>query len=210
MEKVIKYLREISVVVIGVAVTLFASYRITDGNEKRDTALYLDAVRSELEENAESFDLYAKRLQKSVRYAEYIQSHDEKSLNQDTIYSYYYTSPDDGIGWGMIHSEIIYSKNAFEMFKISGAMRQIVDKELLMSICGTYDKMENVQLLLNLCYQRKGEEATREWYLKADGKRIAVPMKFFYGYDLPSWMEQNCRQASKTIRETLLKLEKSK
>ena len=209
MKKIGKYLREISVVVIGVAITLSASYWITNRNENRDMALYLNAIKLELENNAASFDGYAKELHKSVEYANYVQTHDEKSINQDTI-DYYMSSSDGGIGWGMIQSSIIYSKNAFEMFKVSGAMRQMVDKELLMSICGTYSKMENVQLLLDLCYQRKGEEAMREWYLRADGKQITVPMKIFYGGDLPSAMIRNCEMAAGMIREALSKLEESK
>ena len=209
MKKTGKYLREISVVVIGVAITLSASYWITNRNENRDMALYLNAIKLELENNAKNFDYCAKMLHKSTKYANYIQSHDEKSINQDSIDYYMYTTK-DGIGWGTLQSEIIYSKNAFEMFKVSGAMRQIVDKELLMSICGTYSKMENVQLLLDLCYQRKGEEATREFYLRVDGKQITMPMKLFYSYDLPEWMEKNCMQAAEMIRETLSKLEESK
>ena len=39
-----KYLREISVVVIGVAITLSVSYWIGVKNEKRDMALHLRAI----------------------------------------------------------------------------------------------------------------------------------------------------------------------
>jgi hypothetical protein len=53
MKKIGKYLREISVVVIGVAVTLSASYWLGVKSEKRDIALHLHAIKMELEENAQ-------------------------------------------------------------------------------------------------------------------------------------------------------------
>ena len=47
IEKIGKYLREISVVVIGVAITLFASFLLTNSNEKKDIALYLSSLKME-------------------------------------------------------------------------------------------------------------------------------------------------------------------
>jgi choline kinase len=207
MKKIGKYLREISVVVIGVAITLSISYMITNRNEKRDLALYLNAIKIELEENANSFDYHAKMLQKSVRYAEYIRSHDEKSINQDSIW--YYGHSMDGFGYALIQSDIVFSKNAFEMFKASGAMRLLIDKELLIYISGTYNTMENIQIFLDMCFQYKREESTREWYLQADGKHITIPMRRFYSGDLPFHMARNCAEMSELIKETLSKLEKT-
>ena len=209
MAKISNYLREISVVVIGVAITLSVSVWINNRNEKRNLVLYLNALKLELEGNAESFDDYAKWLQKSVRYANYIRSNDEKSLNQDTI-AFYRQSDNSGCGWGNIQSNTIVITNAFEMFKTSGAMLQVEDKKLLMFIWGVYSEMENVQSFLDMCFQRKNEESTKEWYLKADGKPVAVPMQFFYSSSLPYAMVRNCEQVSEMIRETISKLEESK
>ena len=209
MKDIGQYFRELSVVVIGVAITLSASNWITNRNEKRNLAGYLNAIKMELEENAVSFETRAKLFQKSLKYANYIQSHDEKSINQDTI-NYYAQSNEDGIGWGLIQSQIIFSKNAFEMFKTSGAMRKVDDKELMISISGTYIAMENVQIFLDMCFQRKAEESTRDWYQIAEGKHIVIPMKLFYSQDLPYHMAQNCTLTSELIKETLSKLEQTK
>ena len=48
IKKIGKFVREISVIVIGVAITLSASYWLSDRNEKRDMALYLTAIKMEL------------------------------------------------------------------------------------------------------------------------------------------------------------------
>ena len=51
MSKFGKFDREVSVVVIGVAITLTATLWINKKNEKRDMALYLNAMKIELDEN---------------------------------------------------------------------------------------------------------------------------------------------------------------
>ena len=209
MKKIGKYIRELSIVVIGVAITLSASNWISSISERKNLALYLNTLKIELEENAKSFDHYAIQLQKSVRYANYIQSNDEKSINQDTII-YYARSDNDGLGWAIIQPQTIFNKNAFEMFKTSGSMSQVDNKELLMSIWGVYGYMENIQLFLDMCFQRKGEEVTKEWYLRKEGKQIIVPMQFFYSTDLPHQMALNCERVSEKIKEVVSKLEKTK
>jgi len=123
IRKIGKYLREISVVVIGVAITLSASYWISQRGEKRDLKLYLNAIKLELEENIETLEGAIEDLKPSVRYSNYLGSVDAKSINSDSIDSY-----------GDVFTVLkMYSfqTNAFEMFKNSGHMRLIDDKELL-------------------------------------------------------------------------------
>ena len=208
MSKVGNYLREISVVVIGVAITLSLTFWISNSNERKNLSLYLNALKLELEGNAENFDWYAKWLQKSVRYSKYIWSHDEKSLNKDTIN--YYRHSEDGFGWGSIQSLTVYEKNAFEMFKTSGAMRQANDKELLMAIWRVYSKMENVQLFLDICYQMKRDEVMKEIQFQAIGKTSDVPIQSFFSIGIPNEMQIECKKASKMIKEVIIKLDESK
>jgi hypothetical protein len=133
IEKIGKYLREISVVVIGVAITLFASFWITDRNEKREMSLHLAAIKLELEENLSMLDATNHYLiQPAVKYANFLRSHDKKSLNLDSL-RYYVNS-------GTIYnaSSITIKTNAFDMFKTSGNMRLVTNKELLLSIWDSY------------------------------------------------------------------------
>ena len=208
MKDIGKYLRELSVVVIGVAITLSASYWITSKSEKRNLAVHLNAIKMELEENALLFEYHAKMFQKSVRYANYVRSHDEKSINQDTIY--YYARSNDGYGWGLIRTPTSFSKNTFEIFKNSDVMNQMDDKELLFSISRVYRTMEELQIFIEMCFQQKREEVMRERDLKAEGKQIIIPMQWFYSNDLPDHMAKNCAEVSDLINKTLLKLEQSK
>ncbi|MCC8173893.1 MAG: hypothetical protein LIO65_05815, partial [Odoribacter sp.] len=51
MKNIIKYFREISVVVIGIAITFLVSDWISQRNEKKTVNRYLAAVMIELEDN---------------------------------------------------------------------------------------------------------------------------------------------------------------
>jgi hypothetical protein len=206
-----KYLREVSVVVIGVAVTVGIGLWINNSNIRKDHKQYLDAIILELKENAEKFDDYARKLQRSVRYSNYLHSlHDIKSLNKDSIQYYAGNSIDGDIGWGNWDPVTLYNNDAFEMFKSSGAMRQIEDKELLLSLWKVYHLMESTQNLIDDCLQYKKEIGMMDIQRIDDGKQIVVRMNWFYINDVPLDMKQDCEAAAEFIRETVSKLENSK
>ena len=195
-----KYFREISVVVIGVAITLFASYLISNRSVKKDIALSLNAIKIELERNAIAFDEYATLLHKSTRYANYVQSNDAKSISQDSIRYYAYTD-EDGIGWGEINQQTVLIKDAFDMFKTSGTMRYVTDKKVLVSIWEIYSKMENTQKMLDECFQLKRDLAIDE--LTSNKGNAPIPMLRFYSIGAPRMMESKCRQVSEKVKEVL-------
>ena len=199
MSKIGKYFREISVVVIGVAITLFAGNLISNRNVNRDITNSLNSIKIELERNANAFDVYAKRLHKSTRYAEYVQTHDEKSISYDSIRYYAYTNQ-DGIGWGEISSETILVKNAFEMLKTSGIMRYIGDKKLLENIWEVYSLMENVQKQLDESFQWKKELRIIELTTNRD---TPIPNQIFYSLGASKGIEWECRNVSEIIRKVL-------
>ena len=161
INKIGKYLRELSVVVLGVAITLSASVWISSKNEKRDIALHLQAIRMELEENAKDIGDIVEFLKPTVRYVTYLQSHNKKSLNKDTLASYatvvYTVSP-----------MATFKTNAFEMFRNSGTMRLMNDRELLLAIWNVYDE-------LTFLKQLSDEHVKRHWnYMEKDMSLIDV------------------------------------
>ena len=206
MTKIGKYLREVSVVVIGVAITVSIGLWVNNSNIKKDQKQYLDAIILELKENAENFEYYAMGLQKSVGYSNYINSHDEKSLNKDSIQ--YYANGE--FGWGNSNPVTLYSEDAFEMFKSSGAMRQVNDKKLLLSIWKVYHLMKQTQNYIDNQLQYKNTEGIRERQMIDDGKQIVVRQKWFYVNKNPYFMKLSCESATEFIRETILELEKTK
>ena len=205
MGKIGKYLREVSIVVLGVAITLSVSDLISNINEKRDLALCLDAIKIELERNATVFEANVEWLQKSLNYANYIHSLNRNPSNQDSIN--YYMHSEDGYGWGVIQLPNLVAKDAIEMFKFSGIMRNMKDKEKLVSILEVYRRIENTQQFLDLCFQIKREESMKKAQLRFDGQQIAIPMQLFYRNTYSYEMVRQCKEASELIKEVLAKLE---
>ena len=156
-EKIGKYLREISVVVIGVAITLSVSYWITSKTEKRDMALYMNTIKLELTENKKTLDEIEQHLQKSLNYTVYLLSLNQKLPHADTIRFYsdtYYIFP-----------TFTLKTNAFDMFKTSGNMRLVRNKELLISIWDTYAVLVELQQAYNEIMAIKFEEMRKETQL---------------------------------------------
>jgi len=209
MTKIGKYIRELSIVVTGIAITVGIGLWMNNNNIRKDQKQYLEAIILELKENAEKFDDYAKMLQKSVRYSNYLNSHDLKSLNQDSIDYYAFTNA-DGIGWGNWDPVTLYNDDAFEMFKFSGAMRQIDDKELLLSIWKVYHGMQTTQNRIDGDIQYKKEVGMMDIQRIDNGEQIVARKRWFYVNNVPLNMVYMCEGVAEFIRETISELEKSK
>ena len=197
-----KYLREISVVVIGVAITLLASYWITSRNEKRDMKLYLDAIKMELEESIKNLDSTMDFLQKQVEYANYIKLHDKTSFNLDTVIANYGNNI-----WRV--GQPSCNTYAFDMFKLSGSMRLMSDKDLLLSIWKCYSRLQKLDEMFTEGFRWKLEETKQEKsYQPKEGKENNIPMYNFYTTSWPSNMVRECRSNIELLKKTIAKLDK--
>ena len=207
---VLKFLRELAVVVIGISITVSLGFWINNSNNKKDLKQYLDAIQLELKANVEQLDWCTQWLQKSVRYADYIKSNDKNSLNKDSL-AYYAQTDYDGCGYMYFTSlSTIFPTNAFEMLKFSGVMRQIEDKGQLLEIWMIYTRIETTALNFDKYFRIKEEEAIKNLQLQAEEKPIDVPMQTFYSSGMPYEMVRQSKQVSDAIKKTLSNLEKAK
>jgi len=194
------FLWEVFIILVAVNITIWFHNWNDKRHEKRDMTLYLNAIKFELEENIKIIDSEIESLQGSERYANYLQSHDKKSLNADTISSYasdYGTVP--------VYQ---FKTNAFEMFKNSGFMRIMDSKELLLVIWDTYAKLDELKLTLDECTQMKKDNIRTDIQLLAEGTPH-IPVYSFYISNLPHKMPYNCEETSKILKETVEKLEET-
>jgi len=201
MTTLVRYVRDLSIVIAGIAVTLYASDRVSGRSEKRDLKLYLNAIRLELEENNKTLEQAIEGLQPSIGYSEYLKSHDKDSLDMDTI-SFYKE---------IFYSYIGYSlqSNAFEMFKSSGIMRLIDDKELLLSLWEVYDEFSSVNQTFDLIFPIKWEDIKKEISMLIDGQELKVaPMYNYHFIGMPQQIMQPCVNTLKKSKEMVEKLEK--
>jgi hypothetical protein len=205
MNTIVRYIRDLSIVIAGIAVTLYFTGRITNQSEKRDIGLYLNAIKIEMEENIKIVNEAIEYIQPSVRYSAYLYSHDKESLNKDTIKSYltaFYTS-----------QSFTFKTNAFEMFKSSGTMRLMNDKNLLLSIWDMYAKLTDLKELFDWCDQIKKEAMMKEASMAVvvkDGKPTLqlddTPMYSFYITGITLSMLSESEKVLKEAQEFVEKL----
>jgi hypothetical protein len=200
--KISNYLREVSVVVIGVAITLSASYWLTTKNEKKDMKLYLSAVKLEMENNAGSLEAQIDAMQKPIGYANYLRSHDKGSLDADSIKSY---SGNDGY---YRYGNFYYKQDAFDMFKISGIMRLMNNKSLLHGIWNVYTGLNNVKDGVSEYNQLMVEEIKKEVFSSEKKDKDFIPMYNFYILQLPYLILQNYEDQLEVVNAMIERLDK--
>jgi len=93
------------------------------------------------------------------------------------------------------------------MFKSSGTMRLVGDKEVLKSIWDVYSCMEELKKFVDMYYQHKLEECMKELQLYTDEKPATTPpMYVFYTSTMDSSLKKICQESLQNIKQTLSKL----
>lgn len=134
--KLPNFLREVLVVIIGVAITLYAGGVINDLKEKKDLDLQLNAIYVELEENLSRLDEIIKYHREHELLRNYLFKviADPEKYNNDSIIKY-----------DRILSTIAsfsYKRGAFDMFVNTGAMKLLSDRNQLLEITESYAMLE--------------------------------------------------------------------
>ena len=206
-DRIKDFLWEVFIILVAVNITIWFHNWSDKRHEKKDMILYLNTIKLELEDNKKMLDETVIQLQPSVRYADYLRTHDKKTLNADTIKSYaqYYLSANN----------IRIKTNAFDMFKTSGNMRLVDDKELLLSIWEIYAKLADIEQAFNTFMQLKVENMIKasQLYSLYDITSLSdevilknVPLYNFYAHiSAPYAQAQLCKNGSALINEMLLK-----
>jgi hypothetical protein len=146
-----KYLREISVVVIGVAITLSVSQWINNKNNKKDIEIYLNAIKIDLENIISSIEIVKGfYIIPDIQYTNYLVTHREKSLHKDSLESYYLT-------YTRIAS-LQYNSNALELFKNSNVMHLIDSIELLLLLWDIDSGLNLINRVIESHHREKMDE----------------------------------------------------
>lgn len=170
------YLRELSVVIIGIAVTLYASGIISDNKEKKDLELQLNAIYTELDENLRRIDEILEYHNEHERLRNYLFTvfDEPEKYDPDTIFKYdnvLSTIPD-----------FAYKKGAFDMFVYSGAMRLLSNRTQLLEITDCYAALDEFKHANDLHFALKSE-------IFGETYRMDPNLIFKKGYDFrnPAW-----------------------
>jgi len=130
------YLRELSIVVIGVAITLYAGGLISDIQEKKDLNLQLNAIYGELQDNLIRVNDILKYHEEHESLRSYLRTvlEDPEKYHNDSIIKYNNVLS--------VIPEFTYKKGAFDMFVNSGAMKLLSDHKQLLDITECYAQLE--------------------------------------------------------------------
>lgn len=201
MKPILRYLRELSVVVAGIAITFIVSDLISSSNEKKEVQRYLNAIRIELEGNLEVAEEYAAVYGLNAQLSRYLMSNGLDKLSADSLSKY-----DEAVRRIVV---LDYKTSAIEMFKMSGTMRLVKDEVLLNSLLEAYSQIEVTQTGNDVYMNRKlnelyehilGGNSESLDLSRPENKRL---LKFFYIYMDLDVLFENCVEQIKESIELL-------
>jgi hypothetical protein len=101
-------------------------------------------------------------------------THDENSLNKDTLRFYYPKSSNPSVCW--------LQTNAFEIFKSSGIMRLMDNRELLMDIWDIYAGIDWLKEQIVFYNERQWDELNKEMTLQFEKKPMQYKARLYKFY----------------------------
>lgn len=202
-KKPFKYLREVSVVIIGVAVTFIGSDWISNRKAKNDLERYLHAVKIELQDNLKNIREKAEFYKNTGELARYLWTDKPENLDPDTL-EYLSNQGDYGVINGFF--TLTNKSSAFEMLKSSGTMHLISDNELFQSIMASYAEMERIKNESDNYMSRKMDilyqtvMSSQQLQLDLQDPKFREIYYFFAIYiDLDNVLEEGAKQIEETL-----------
>lgn len=143
------YIRQISVVVIGVLITFMGSDLLTQSSEKKDIQATMSLIRDELKSNRENYENIVSEFKEDEHLSTLLADHDLKhrTIPEDSLIQFRFLM-------GHIRS-FYYSQNALDILKNSMLMQKISDKELLLQLTGIYEVLDGFKATMNGYYDMK-------------------------------------------------------
>lgn len=150
------YIRQLSVVIIGIVITFTGSDAIMNHSRQKELKQIMEMVKLELEDNLQTLHTIESRLQRERAAFQNIQNNiqDLDAIPTDTILKY-----------GSVPGNVMnyfFRTQSLDVLKTSGIISQIKDKEFLRNIFGCYVSLQYVEESANGYYTDK-KDATFSW-----------------------------------------------
>lgn len=152
------YIRQTSIVVIGVLITFGGSGLITRCSEQKDIKATMLLIKDELANNRESFDKIVVRFSEDEHLSALLVKHNMncRAIPEDSLKQFRFSIGQIG--------GFYYTRNALDILKNSMLMQKISDKELLLSLIDAYEALERYKMSIKLYYDMK-EDAFFPFFL---------------------------------------------
>ena len=193
------YIRQTSIVVIGVLITFAGSELVTQNSEKKDIQATMSLIRDELKSNRENYESIVSEFREDERLSSLLVEYDLKhrTIPEDSLIQFRFLM-------GHIRS-FYYSQNALDILKNSMLMQKISDKELLLQLTGIYEVLDGFSATLTDeqtdQINRGGYEA---WDIYLSDRSVRNFVRVARNYFTPDYVER----VGKRIDEAIQALEK--
>ena len=181
------YIRQTSIVVIGVLITFVGSELVTQNSEKKDIQATMSLIRDELKSNRENYKSIVSEFREDERLSSLLVEHDLKhrTIPEDSLIQFRFLM-------GHIRS-FYYSQNALDILKNSMLMQKISDKELLLQLTGIYEVLDGFRATMN-----------GYWDIYLSDRSVRNFVRVARNYFTPDYVER----VGKRIDEAIQALEK--
>lgn len=138
-----KYLRDLSIVIVGVFITLWITNIVSDRTKRNEVNRAMALIKTELEENLQSLDRAQQKWETEQRAYGLVRkeiNHVDR-IHADTLDKYKKVIGDK-------HS-LAVNNDSYEVFKSSLLMQHIKDKDFLRDLSKIYGSLELLRVKLN-------------------------------------------------------------
>ncbi len=149
--KIFSYFRELSIVIIGVLVTLAITDKVNESSKQKEVKETLQLVQLELQNNLEQLEKMKTIHHEDTRMLRVFRNHlkDIKAIPADTLMKY----PNL---FGRI-LEFNPKKDAYDVFKSSALMQYVKDKVLILELMTCYSALSEIENAIHIYSEMKSE-----------------------------------------------------
>lgn len=161
-----EYLRELSIVIIGVLITLLITNGISSYNRQKEIKGILGFIKTELAENIEDLEWVQYRWEGEQQFFRLLleNTEDPTRIPADTLSKYSYAI-------GTLYSLSIKDES-YELLKSSMLMQYVKEKDLLRKLSKTYGSLENLNQQLSSYTTQKMSIFLNPLFAKMSEKEI--------------------------------------
>lgn len=145
------YMRQLSIVILGIIVTFAGSNAIADYMESREIESALQLVKNELELNRKAVKRISDRIRLEQEACGYVLKYRNclEKASEDTL-KMLEDIPFQTRG-------LVYTKDAFELLKTSALFQKIKSKALVLQILTIYNSLETTEISVKIFYDLKSD-----------------------------------------------------
>lgn len=150
-----KYFRELSIVIVGVFITLAGTDLINDTSQKKQIKESMLMIKMELEENLKSISNAETQYLNEINFFQLL------IKNQDSLQSIQASILEDNVNTPFRSNDLEYSEDALEVLKSSALIQQMPDKQLILKLLQAYKGCRKINEDNKSYYKYKVEHVTR-------------------------------------------------